>query len=365
MAIDTRAGNKTAQKAIPMTPSTTGTNSGIFLLIAHTNTTDMIMKHLCLAAALAGLFLFTACAPQVKLFSDATDPLLEQVLEGSGQGKVAYITLTGIVSDSPSQGLLRTRPSMVQETVSRLKLAEEDAEVKAVVLGIDSPGGSATASDVIYNEIMQFKKRSNKKVVAVMLDVAASGGLYVALPAERILAHPTTLTGSVGAVFYQPKVHGLMDMLGVGVEVSKSGRNKDMGSPFRESTNEERELTLGIIKKLAGRFLMLTQQHRALTDEALMEVGTARVFTGPEAKQLGLVDEIGYLADGFAAAKQLAGLKPDAKVVVYRREAYPNDNPYNVQASAAPWSPSLLGADARWLMPPRSGFMYLWDAGRE
>ncbi len=315
-------------------------------------------------AAIAILFLLTACAPQFKLFTDATDPLQEFVLEGEGKGKVAYITMTGIISDSPRQGMLRTRPSMVQETVSRLKLAEKDDQVKAVVLAIDSPGGSATASDVLYHEIMAFKERSGKKVVAVMMEVAASGGLYVALPADRIMAHPTTVTGSVGVVFYQPRVHGLMDMIGVDFEVAKSGRNKDMGSPFRESSEEEKQLIQEIIDKLASRFLKLTQQHRKLTDENLLVVRTARVFTGPDAKQIGLVDEIGYLSDGFALAKELAGLEKDARVVVYRRELYPDDTPYNLQASAEPYSPSLLGLDAHWLLPPRFGFHYLWLPAR-
>lgn len=308
--------------------------------------------------------LLPGCAPQVKLFTDATDPLKESVLEGDGEGKVAYITLTGIVSDSPRRGLLRTRPSMVQETVSRLRLAEKDEAVKAVVLAIDSPGGSATASDILYHEISEFKKRSGKKIVSVMMDVAASGGYYVALPSDRILAHPTTITGSVGAVFYQPRVHGLMEKIGVQVEVAKSGRNKDMGSPFRPATDEDRAITTSIINKLAGRFLMLVQQHRTLTDEALTEVSTARVFTGPDAKKLGLVDQIGYLSDGFKAAKELAGLADDAQVVVYRRESYPNDNPYNTQASAKPYSLSLIGIDAQWLLPPSTGFHYLWLPGR-
>ncbi|MBU1249309.1 MAG: signal peptide peptidase SppA [Proteobacteria bacterium] len=320
------------------------------------------MKHIFTLCIL--LLVLPGCAVQMKFFPDATDPLQEYVLEGKGHNKIAYITCTGIVSDSPSRGIVSTRPSMVDDVVSRLKLAEADPAVKAVVLAIDSPGGSATASDVLYYEINTFKARSGKKVVAVMLDMAASGGYYIALPADRILAHPTTVTGSVGAVFYQPRVSGLMDKIGVEVEVARSGRNKDMGSPFRQSTDEEREITQGIIDKLAGRFLMLTQQHRNLSDKALAEVGTARVFTGPEALSLGLVDQIGYLADGFAAARELAGLPEASQVVVYRRELYPNDNPYNTQASAQPYAPSLLGVDANWLLPPRSGFNYLWLPGQ-
>ncbi|MGE4504350.1 MAG: signal peptide peptidase SppA [Desulfovibrionaceae bacterium] len=311
--------------------------------------------------ALAAL-LIAGCAPKVQLFTDAADPLEEYVLEGEGKAKLAYIPLTGVISDSPAQGLLRTRPSVVQEVVSRLKLAEADEAVRAVVLAVDSPGGTATASDMLYHEIGAFKERTGKPVVAVFLDVAASGGYYAALPADRILAHPTTVTGSVGAVFYQPRVHGLLDKLGVEVEVAKSGRNKDMGSPFREPSDEERELAQGIIDELAGRFLELVRQHRKLGAGAMETVATARVFTASQALDLGLVDEVGYLSDAFGAARKLAGVA-DARVVVYRQEPHANDTAYNTMA-AQPWQPSLLGGaagvDAAWLLPPRSGFCYLW-----
>ena len=107
------------------------------------------------------------------------------------------------------------RPSQVQEVVSRLRRAEKDEEVKAVLLEINSPGGSITASDILYHEIMDFKERTGARVVAALMDVAASGGYYIALPADRIIAHPTTITGSVGVILVQPKVTGLMDKLGL------------------------------------------------------------------------------------------------------------------------------------------------------
>jgi protease-4 len=305
-----------------------------------------------------------ACAPKIKIFTaPATDPLKEVVLEGDGDGKLALIHLTGFLAAQPRQGMLRSTPSQVQELVSGLALAGADAEVKGVVLAIDSPGGTTTASDIIYHEISDFKQRTGKKVVVAMFDVAASGGYYAALPADWILAHPTTITGSVGVVFMRPKLHGLFDKIGVDVEVSKSGEDKDMGSPFRPTTPEEAALFQTIIDDYAARFTALVAKHRALTPQNMALVRTARVFTANQALAAGLIDQVGYIQDAFAKARALSGLTDNARVVTYRRETYPNDNPYNTMTAADPAKTGLLGVDASFIMPPRAGFYYVWPQG--
>ena len=316
------------------------------------------------ALVLLLLLLLGGCAPKIKIFAaPSTEPLKEFVVEGEGEGKLALIHLTGFIMDQPRQGVLRATPSPVQELVSALQLAEADPEVGAVVLAIDSPGGTTTASDIIYHELMGFKERSGKKVVAVLFDVAASGGYYAALPADWIVAHPTTVTGSVGVIFMRPKLHGLFDKIGVDVEVTKSGEDKDMGSPFRPTTAEEAALFQGIIDDYAARFQSLVQKHRKLSPEAMATVRTARVFTANQAKAVGLVDQIGYVQDGFAKARELAGLDKDAKVIAYRRDLYPNDNPYNSMTAAEPGKLDLLGVDAGYLLPPKAGFYYVWPQG--
>jgi len=317
-----------------------------------------------LLAMAAVLLVLPGCAPKIKIFaSSATEPLKEYVVEGEGDGKLALIHLRGFLASQPQSGMLRSRPSQVQELVSALKLAEEDDEVKGVVIGIDSPGGTTTASDILYHEIVGFKERSGKKVVVVMFDVAASGGYYAALPADWILAHPTTITGSVGVVFIRPKVHDLMDKVGVDVEVSKSGKDKDMGSPFKPSSPEEEALFQGLIDDMAGRFYSLVAKHRTISSEDMTTVKTARVFTATQAKEIGLIDQIGYVQDGFAKARTMAGLGEDAKIITYRRDLYPNDNPYNTLDSANFSTPTLLGVDARYIMPPKAGFYYAWPQG--
>jgi protease-4 len=312
---------------------------------------------LALSLALGG-----CAAPRLTLFPDATDPYRESTLEGSGPNKVLLLQIEGQISEESSSGMLRNRPGVVQEMVAQLRRAEKDDRIRALVLKVNSPGGSVTASDLLYHELSSYKQRTGVPVVAVLMGLAASGGYYVSLPADRIVAHPTTVTGSVGVIFLQPKVDGLMAKIGVGVDVAKSGERKDMGSPFRPSTPEEQRLIQELTAGLGQRFTDLVARHRKIEGAALAEVASARVFLAPEALKLGLVDEIGYLPDGFAAARRLAGLPADARVVTYRRSEYPDDTAYNTLEAALPGTaPALVNLDLPVdLGPYRTGFYYLW-----
>jgi protease-4 len=299
------------------------------------------------------------CAPKFNLIGDGNEPLREVKLEGEGTDKVLVLSIHGTITLDPRSGLLTERPSVVQEVSKRLKKASKDKSVKALVLAIDSPGGTVTASDILYEEIKRYKKESGAKVVAALLGVAASGGYYAAAAADRIVAHPTTLTGSIGTLFIRPDVAGLMDKIGVRAEVTKSGKYKDMGSFFRESQGKEREMLQEMISSLNRRFLDVVAASRKLTPEELANVADARVMSAEEAKRVKLVDSIGYLHDALAEAKRLAGLDADCRVVVYRSEEDKDDNPYSVLAQAQ--SSSLLQPElAKALAVPEAGFYYLW-----
>jgi protease-4 len=314
----------------------------------------------------AGAAFLAGCARlKILIGTPREEPLREVVLEGKGHGKVLLIPVTGFLSDVPKNGLFGQHPSMVQEVVSRLRRAEKDKEVKAVLFEINCPGGAVTASDILYHEIMDFKARTGAVVVAVLMDIATSGGYYTALPADRIVAHPTTITGSIGVVILRPALAGLMDKLGITVEVSKSGADKDMGSPFRPPTAQEQAMFQALTDRLGSRFLDLVARHRKAGPDELRKVASARIYLADEALALGLVDRLGYVNDAISEARTLAGLPADAKVVSYRRARYPDDTVYNTSLSnsrdaIAP----LAGTGLPEVIPPlHPGFYYLWLPG--
>jgi protease IV len=307
--------------------------------------------------------MMTGCSmPRFSLFPEE-GPLQELTLEGTGDQKILVITIHGVISDRPDEGLLRSKPSMVQEIVSHLRQAEKDTQIKALLLKVNSPGGTVTASDILYHEISAYKEKSGVKMVATMMDLAASGGYYVSLPADWIMAHPTSLTGSVGVIFARPNLTELMSKIGAGVTVSKSGIYKDMGSPFRRPSEEEEIIFQQLTNGLADRFLDLATLHRRLEPAQRQQIATARVFLAPEAREVGLIDELGYLNDAIIKAKLLAGLPADARVVTYRRRTRPNDNIYNPNPSGIQ-DPGKIIASFPMLAPLgltlETGFYYLW-----
>ena len=311
------------------------------------------------------LFIIGCQGPRIRLFPSSEDPLQEFTIEGDAPGKVLVVHIRGNISDAPQRRLVSTRPSMVQEVVAQLRKAEKDSEIKAVLLKINSSGGSATASDILYNEIVAFKTKTQAKVVVALMDFAASGGYYVSLPADHILAHPTTITGSVGVVFLRPDVGGLLDKIGVGVDVSKTGKNKDMGSPFRQATAEEKQIVQNMIDRLGQRFINRIAEHRRLDSQSLKEISTARIFLADEALKLGMIDRVGYIREAVSTAKSLAGLPENAKVIVYRRTEFPEDNLYNTSTSQYEGQGlSIVSLD---LPAPltsfQAGFYYLWQPG--
>ncbi len=317
------------------------------------------------------LVLFSAaCSPRITLFRAPSEtPLKERIVSaetdaktGKIKQKILLIPIRGFISDYPSQGLLGARPSMVQDVVAQLRMAQKDMSVRAVVLMVNSPGGTTTASDILYHEIMQYKKFSNATVVACFLDIATSGAYYASLAADRIFSHPTGITGSVGTILLKPELYGLLDSIGVGMKAYKSGRLKDMGSIFRKATPEEHKLFENIIQDLNKRFLVLTAMHRKLSEKKLSEVATGRLFTASQAKDIGLVDEIGYVDDVLASVRSLAKLPASSPVVAYRREQTANDNEYNITSAIGPGPIHLMDLGPLDMASKlKAGFYYIWE----
>lgn len=314
------------------------------------------MRYMAVFMILVSL-LATGCASGVKLFG-GPEALKEYQLQGSGDAKIVVLPVAGVIDNKPERGIFADKPGLVQSVVARLRMAEMDPAVRAVILTVDSPGGSVTSSDVLYNEIMRFKQRTGTRVVALQMDMATSGGYYVSIAADRIIAHPSTITGSIGTIFMRPNVTGLMEKIGVQAVTTKSGAHKDIGSPFRENTPEEQAILQNMVTTLNSRFIKLVSERRELQGRE-SSYSDARIMTAQEALELGLVDSIGYFDNAVAAAHELAGLD-EASVVVYRREPFPNDTPYNTITAQAGSAPFVEMPLARPLNVPSTGFYYLW-----
>ena len=248
-------------------------------------------------------------------------PLQERVVSGEGDAKLLIIDLSGLItSEKRSAALgLRMRESTVARVEAELRRADEDDEIKALILRINSPGGSVTASDIIFEQLMRFKDKHQMPVVAELMDVATSGAYYTALAADEIIAHPTTVTGSIGVVFSSVSAAGLLEKIGVRNQTITTGKMKDIGSPLRTMTPEERQLLENLLGGMQTRFVGLVRKRRpGLTPEMEKVMTDGRIFSAEQALAGGLIDRIGYLEDAIELIKQRAGLE-EAVVIMYRR----------------------------------------------
>ena len=294
-------------------------------------------------------------------FERKPEALQETVISGKGDGKIVLIDISRMISADEDEGALglRHRESTVARVAQTLQQAREDEDVKALVLRINSPGGTVGASDVIYHEIRAFAVKKRVPVVAQFLDLGTSGAYYVALSADEIVAQPTSVTGSIGVILFGLNLEGLLDKVGVKDQTLKAGANKDMGSPLRPLRPDERAILQGVLDSMHTRFIDLVRERRPnLTPDNVKQATDGRIFTADQALQLGLVDRLGYLDDAIASAKQRAGLT-QAKVVVYHRPSEYSENIYSA-AGLNPAEINLLNFDFGGLMHDEAQFMYLW-----
>ena len=312
-------------------------------------------------ASILVVLAFTGCISVDVGIGGQRGEYKEKVIEGdpSVGTKIAMIDVQGVLTSDQEESLFSTKESQVVAFVEKLRLAEQDADVKAVLIRIDSPGGDVTTSDILYNELLAFKQRKKVPVVAAFMGVAASGGYYLASACDAIVAHPTTITGSIGVISMHVSLVGLMEKIGVKVEALKSGANKDMGSPFRTMTDEDKKLLQGLIDQFYDRFVCVVTEGRKgrLTESQVRTLADGRVYTAQQALDTKLVDRIGYLVDAFGEAKSRANVTK-AKLVMYSRRPGKLDNEY----SASVQSTGLPGSEfdqARKLLGFRC--YYLWE----
>jgi len=221
-------------------------------------------------------------------------------------GKIAVIPLSGTITTEGSS--LFSGSTITSELVrDYLTRAKEDKVVKAIVFHIESPGGEIAPCQEILWEIERVKKA--KPIVVSMVGTAASGGYYISTKANKIVALPTTMTGSIGVISQVTNIEGLLEKLGIQIEIFKGGKYKDMYWGFRELTPEEEEIMQGMVNEYYEQFIDVVAEGRGLSKEEVRNLATGQIYTGTEAKELGLVDELGDLDTAINLAMELAGIE--------------------------------------------------------
>lgn len=221
--------------------------------------------------------------------------------------KIALIKIENIITHSA-------------DIVRQIKKYADDKSVKAIVLRINSPGGSVAPSQEIYNEIIKVRKNSNKKVITSMGNISASGGYYIACASDKIVANPGTITGSIGVIMTFSNIEELMSKIGLKAEVIKSGKFKDTGSPMRKFTEEEKQLMQNVIDDVYDQFINVVAKGRNLDIDKVKELSDGRIFTGRQAFKVGLVDKLGSLEDAIELGAKMVSIKGKPKVISEKKE---------------------------------------------
>lgn len=280
------------------------------------------------AGALLVLFLISSCCGLYLTVKPGMKCPKEQIGEKKGtlqlfpkEGKpnVAWIKVRGVIATESSASPF-SRPQGAGAIAKKVREAAEDKDAKAIVLDINSPGGTVAAVQNIYSEILKAKQKG-KKVVALFRDVAASGGFYIAMAADKIVAEPGTITGSVGVIMQTSNVEGLFEKIGVKMVPITSGKYKDMGSAFRPMSEEEKALLQDMVNDTYTQFFAAVKAGRPnVAEETLREYTDGRVFTGQRAYNLGFIDRLGGEDEALKLAGELAGIK-EPKII-----SSPSDN---------------------------------------
>lgn len=294
-------------------------------------------------------------------FSSEPQQLEEHVVSGEGEAKILLLDISNMITNLDQSGPfgIGEKKGLSTRVREQLDKAAEDEDVKALLLRINSPGGTVTASDMIYHDITELKTKRGIPVVAQMLDMGTSGAYYIALAADEIIASPTTVTGSIGVILSGANFSGLMEKIGVKDQTLKTGTHKDAGSPLRPMTESDNQLLQGVLTDLQSRFLATVRERRPqMSAEALKTMSDGRIVTATQALELGVVDRIGYLDDTIKAVEKRATVG-SAQVVIYRRPSEFAETIY-AHAPIAPAQMNLINFDLHILFGVTHQFLYMW-----
>ncbi|MFJ7363216.1 signal peptide peptidase SppA [Peribacillus frigoritolerans] len=264
--------------------------------------------------------LFTADTENIidDLFASES-AFYEEVIEGDDFSNViAVFDVEGTIQDTGEASLLSSTTYNHRAFMDKLKMAEENDDIKGIILRVNSPGGGVVESAEIHEKILDIKK-VKKPVYVSMGSMAASGGYYISAPADKIYASPETMTGSLGVIMQGYNYEKLAKKYGVEFQTIKSGPHKDIMSPTREMTGEEREILQDMIDNSYDQFVKIIADGRGMTEKEVREIADGRIYDGRQAKENHLIDEFGHLDDVIAAMKTDIG-KEDAQVIRYTDE---------------------------------------------
>jgi protease-4 len=315
---------------------------------------------------IAGWTLAGGCGtPSFLITPVSNSNKLDETTVAPGKGlfpdKVAIVEVEGVIANAKSGGFLEATENPVSLFTQELNKAAEDSDVKAVVLRVNSPGGTVSASDAMYQILQRFKAKTHKPVVASIQEVGASGAFYVSCGADKIMAQPTSLVGSIGVIFETFNLEGTMFKLGIKPENYKSAAHKDIGSPFREPTEDEKVIMQNLVDEYYTRFKSIVTTNRPINNPAdLPMITDGRVFSGTDAQKLGLIDKTGLLEDAITMARDLSH-SPDAEVVEYKRPYGYGGSIYALNSAPTPKAASVLQLElpeAASMLP--TGFYYIW-----
>ena len=266
-----------------------------------------------LLPALAASLLLAGC---LSTISGPTADFREVLLQGEGSDKILMIDIDGPIDNTPTLvPNLGVLPGMTARVRQELELAYDDPNIHGILLRINSPGGTLTDSDIIYHSLVEFKKSKKIKIIAAMEDIAASGALYIAMAADEIYAHPTTITGSIGVIFPHTNYSGLARKLGVESDPVTSGPYKNMGDPLQPRSEDERKLMQALVNAQYEKFLDVVKAGRPqMSTQEVRQLADGRIFTAQQAKEKGLIDKIGYLDDAYRRISELSGFTKNSLV---------------------------------------------------
>lgn len=293
--------------------------------------------------------------PYARLEAEDEFPKLKEIWSyGHGPAKAVRIPVTGIIARDGEQGFFRISMDRVESILRQIRAAQHDNAVQAIILEVDSPGGSITPTDEIYRALSDFRASAKeRKVVVLVQGMAASGGYYVAMASDWIIAEPTAFIGSISVIIQTLNWKGLSDKIGIQDVTIKSGKNKDLLNPFREVNPEQVAILQSMVDSLHCFFVDIVRKGRTIEESSLQTMCDGRIFTAADAQQQRMIDQLGYWPDAVAKTAQLLG-QSSVKVVRYEE-----------RSDFARWlaelrGPSLNVALPRWMSAEGPQLMYLW-----